>query len=91
MAGVAIAAALLPPAAVTGISLVLYPSRAVNSLVLTLENVCGLMAGGLCGTVLLDIQPRKYYERTGARRVIIRTALVLVILLGLLCVTSFLL
>ncbi|MBU7045790.1 MAG: TIGR00341 family protein, partial [Theionarchaea archaeon] len=76
MAGVAIAAALLPPAAVTGICLVLYPSRAINSLVLPLENVFGLMAGGLCATFLLDIRPRRYYEQVVARKVIFRTAVV---------------
>ncbi|MBU7048167.1 MAG: TIGR00341 family protein, partial [Theionarchaea archaeon] len=60
-----------------------------NSLVLPLENVFGLMAGGLCATFLLDIRPRRYYEQVVARKVIFRTAVVLVILLGLLCVTSF--
>jgi len=89
IAGVAIAAALLPPAAVTGISLVLYPSKAVSSLVLTLENVLGLMVGGPCATLLLDIRPRRYYERAIARKVIVRAALVLVILLVLLCMLTF--
>lgn len=91
IAGVAIAAALLPPAVVTGIALVLYPSKAVTSLVLVFENVLGLMVGGLCATLFLDIEPRRYHERVHARAFIVRTSVVLVILLVLLVVISFLL
>jgi uncharacterized membrane protein len=90
IAGVAIAAALLPPAVVVGISLVLYPSRAVDSLVLTLENVLGLMAGGLCAVLFLDIEPRRYHQRVLAKRFIARVSLVLAVLLGLLLVLTFL-
>lgn len=89
IAGVAVAAALLPPAAVTGIALVLYPSEAVASFVLTLENVLGLMAGGLLATLFLDIEPRKYHRRVPARKFILRTSVVLIILLVLLFVLSF--
>lgn len=91
IAGVAIAAALLPPAVVTGISFSLYPPQVINSLTLTLENVLGLMVGSLSATLLLDIGPRKYYERVVARKFIARTALVLIILLALLFILSLLL
>jgi len=91
IAGVAIAAALLPPAVVTGISFFLYPLSAINPLTLTLENVLGLMAGSLSATLLLDIGPRKYYERVVAKKFIARTFLVLIILLALLFVFSLLL
>lgn len=88
IAGVAIAAALLPPAVVTGISLVLYPSEFVNPLILTFENVLGLMAGSLLATLLLDIGPRRYYKRVVARKSIIRASLILIALLILLYVFS---
>jgi len=90
IAGVAIAAALLPPAVVTGISFVLYPLMAINSMILTLENVLGLMAGSLSATLLLDIGPRKYYEKVVARKFIVRTYLVLIALLVLLFAFSLL-
>ncbi len=90
IAGVAIAAALLPPAVVTGISFILYPVRAMNPLILTLENVLGLMAGSLSATLLLDIGPRRYYERVVARKFIARTSLALIILLALLFAFSLL-
>lgn len=86
IAGVAIAAALLPPAVVTGVSLVLYPEKALSSFTLTLENVLGLMSGGLFATIVLDIGPRKYYEKKVARRFIIRAT---TILFGLLTVLFF--
>lgn len=91
IAGVAIAAALLPPAVVTGICLVLHPQEAANPLVLTLENVFGLMAGSLLAILVLDIEPRRHYRRTVARRIIVRISLILVIFLGLLFISSWLL
>ena len=91
VAGVAIAAALLPPAVTTGISFVLYPSSAVSSMILTFENVLGLMAGSLFATLILNIGPRRYYEKVVARRFIIRISLFLVALLALLFISSLLL
>jgi uncharacterized hydrophobic protein (TIGR00341 family) len=88
IAGVAIAAALLPPAVVAGISLVLYRQEAIRPLVLTLENVLGLMAGSLAATLVLEIGPRRYYRKAAARKLFVRTGLVLVILLVLLSVFS---
>jgi uncharacterized hydrophobic protein (TIGR00341 family) len=89
IAGVAIAAALLPPAVVTGISVILYPSEAVNPLLLSLENVLGLMAGSLIATLFLDIRPRRYYKKTAARRIILRTSLIVTAILIVLWVFSF--
>lgn len=89
--GVAIAAALLPPAVVTGITIVLYPHQTLIPLALTLENVLGLMAGSLSATLILDISPRRYYERVVARKFIARISLVLIILLALLFTFSLLL
>ncbi|HOP09775.1 MAG TPA: TIGR00341 family protein, partial [Candidatus Methanofastidiosa archaeon] len=81
LAGVAIAAALLPPAAVTGILLILAPSKAFEAFTITMENILGLMTGGLFASLLLDIVPRKYYERSSARRMTIRIISALVIMI----------
>jgi uncharacterized membrane protein len=89
IAGVAVAAALLPPAVVTGISSVLYPSRMLAPCVLMLQNVLGLMAGSLIATLLLNIGPRAYYREILAKRLILRTIIVLNLLLLLLSVISF--
>lgn len=88
IAGVAIAAALLPPAVVSGISLVLYPEEFITPLVLTLENVLGLMAGSLAATSILHIRPRRIHRKAVARRLIFRTASVLAVLLSLLILVS---
>ncbi len=84
IAGVAIAAALLPPAVVVGIAFALYPQDAIDAIILTLENVLGLMAGSLSAVIILGIGPRKYYEKTVARKFIVRTTLFIIILLVLL-------
>ncbi len=84
IAGVAIAAALLPPAVVSGISLYLYPMEFIKPLIMTFDNILGLMTGSLAATLFLKIGPRRYYEKVIARRYISRTTTVLVILLALL-------
>ncbi|MCD6370065.1 MAG: TIGR00341 family protein [Thermoplasmata archaeon] len=84
IAGIAIAAALLPPAAVTGISLALSPEIYLRPLILTLENVLGLMAGALFAFPVLKIGPRKYYEKEKAGKFMIRVALVISLLFLLL-------
>ncbi len=88
IAGVAIAAAILPPAVVTGISIAMYSTEIIGALMLTLENLVGLMAGGLSATLILDIGPRKYYEKTIAKGFIVRTFLAIILLLLLLFVFS---
>ncbi|MBU7031896.1 MAG: TIGR00341 family protein [Theionarchaea archaeon] len=89
IAGVAVAAALLPPAVVTGITGVLYPSRMLGPCILTLQNVLGLMAGSLAATLLLNIGPRAYYRKVLAKRLIVRTIIVLSMLLLLSAIVSF--
>ena len=81
LAGVAIAAALVPPLTVFGISLGAgWMTVAAGSLVLTLENVVGLLVGSLVAAQTLGISPRRYYEKKVARHHILRTALVLALL-----------
>jgi len=84
LAGVAIAAALLPPAAVTGILMVLEPSKSLGAFTITIENILGLMTGGLFASLLLDIVPRGSYERSAAKKMTIRIIIVLSILIILL-------
>jgi uncharacterized hydrophobic protein (TIGR00341 family) len=91
IAGVAIAAALLPPAVVTGISIPLFPSGAVKALVLTLQNVVGLIAGSIIGVSFLHIGPRNLFAQVEARQVIIRIAWFLAITILFLVIISFIL
>jgi len=89
MAGVSIAAALLPPAVVAGVSLHLFPSKSVNALLLTLENVIGLMAGGLLATLIMRIGPRQYYRQIQAKKFFVRIGATFMLLLVILLVLTF--
>jgi uncharacterized hydrophobic protein (TIGR00341 family) len=84
IAGVAIAAALLPPTVVAGIAVVMYQVSTLYALVLVFENVIGLMAGALIATLVLDIAPRKNQEQIAAKKYVLQTAAVIALLLGLL-------
>jgi len=88
IAGVAIAAALLPPTAVMGIALVLMQENLLPSTVLVLENVIGMVAGALIATLTLRIGPREYYEQISARRFITRTVLLIIVLIAVLLALS---
>lgn len=90
IAGVAIAAALLPPAVVTGISLALFLAGAVKAIVLTLQNVIGLIAGSIIGVIFLHIGPRDIFAQIQSRQVIIRVVWFLAILILFLMIISFL-
>ncbi|MCU0631424.1 MAG: TIGR00341 family protein [Methanolinea sp.] len=90
IAGVAVAAALLPPALVSGLSIVLYPEGTLNALILTLQNAIGLMAGGIVATIALQIKPRSYREEMAAKTILMRVIITLVILVLLLALIPFL-
>ena len=90
VAGVAVAAALLPPAVVAGIALAVYPQGAFGAIVLTLENVAGLMAGSLIGAIALQVGPRSYREKVSAKTLAVRIGWVLVILIMILLFLSVL-
>ncbi|NJE84908.1 TIGR00341 family protein [Thermococcus sp. CX2] len=84
LAGVSIAAALVPPTTVIGISLVMgWLDVFGGSLILTLENVLGLLTGSLLGLYILNVSPRSYYERRAARLYTKRTMLVLASMIAL--------
>jgi len=90
IAGVGIAAALLPPAVVTGISVVLFPEGAIKAVVLTLQNVVGLIAGSIIGVMFLHIGPRDLFAQAQSRQIIIHAAWFLAILIIFLLIVSFL-
>ena len=88
IAGIAIAAALIPPIVVSGIALAIYPSEAMKPIVLSLENIIGLMFGGLLAILVLRIEPRRYYERAKAKEMLFRIYLTFAILLALMLIIS---
>lgn len=90
IAGVAIAAALLPPAVVTGISLVLAPEGAFRALTLTLQNVVGLITGSVIGVVFMHIGPRDLFSQYRSKQVLTRVAWILAVIILLLVILSFL-
>ncbi len=90
IAGVAIAAALLPPAVVTGIALVWLPSGFLDALTLTLQNVVGLITGSLIGVVFLKIGPRDLYVHYSVQKSLARIGWLLAVLIALLAGISFL-
>lgn len=90
IAGVAIAAALLPPAVVTGIALAWHPAGFLDALTLTLQNVVGLVTGSLIGVIFLKIGPRDLFAHYQAKKTIARIAWFLAAMIVLLAGISFL-
>ncbi len=88
-AGVAISVALVPPAAVTGIMLVLQPGESIYPAIIVAQNVLGLMAGSLMSVMVLNIGPRRYYEKIVARRLLARTGIAVAFLILLTLVPFF--
>lgn len=89
LVGVAIAAALVPPAAVTGIGLALLDWKIFSgSFILTSSNIIGLILGCMIVFFLRGITPRKYYQKEKARRYLIITILIYIVLSVLLGLSS---
>jgi conserved hypothetical protein TIGR00341 len=88
IAGVAVAAALIPPTVVAGILFIVDPVRAFPSLILVLENVIGLLAGALVATLILRIAPRTQGEKSIAQRIVLRAASVIALLIIILFILS---
>ena len=86
--GVAIAAALVPPAAVAGIGIALGDFDIFSSaLTLTFANIIGLILGMMVVFFLEGISPRKYFEKEKAQKQMIVTISIFIgfgILLGVL-------
>lgn len=90
LVGVAIAAALVPPATVTGIGIAFFDWEIFSGgLLLTSSNIIGLILGCMIVFFLKGITPRKYYEKENAKKYLIITILAyaaLSLLLGVLSV-----
>ncbi len=82
LVGVAIAAALVPPLAVSGLSLALGNMHdAEESFVLAMTYLFGLKVGEILTLELKGFTPRKYWEASKARKYRIRALLVFSIIL----------
>ena len=82
LAGVSIAAALVPPTTVIGISLAMgWWEVFEGSTILTVENVLGLLTGSLAALYILNVSPRSYYEKRAARMYTKRTLWALLLLI----------
>lgn len=92
LVGVAIAAALVPPAAVAGIGIAMFDFDIFSSaLTLTAANIIGLVLGMMIVFFIGGVTPRKFFEKEKAHNHMIITILVFVglsILLGILSLKS---
>lgn len=90
IAGVAVAAALLPPAVVIGIALVLVPESALRAITLTFQNVIGLATGALIALIALQVRPRSFRQQWRAKKYLKRVVSALAILVALIVILSYL-
>jgi uncharacterized membrane protein len=87
LVGVAIAVAIVPPAAVSGIGLALLNAKLfVGALILTIIYLFGLQLGSTLMLRIRGVQPRRYYQQTEAKK---HSAYSIFILALLLVVLSF--
>jgi len=90
LVGVAIAAALVPPSAVAGIGLSLWDLDIfTNSLLLTIQNVIGLILGMMSVFFVKRITPRKYHEKEKGKQYIIITISIFIALSVIVGIISF--
>lgn len=90
LVGVAIAAALVPPAAVAGIGIALWDFEIFsNALTLTGANIIGLVLGMMIIFFIGGVTPRKFYEKEKAQRHMIITITIFIGLSVLLGFLSF--
>lgn len=69
LVGVAVAVALVPPAAVCGIGLALdKPHLFIGALLLTFTSLYGLNVGSILLLLLKGVSPRRYYEKAKAKK-----------------------
>jgi uncharacterized hydrophobic protein (TIGR00341 family) len=84
IAGVAIAAAIVPPTVVAGIVLTIDPIRLFSSVLLVAGQIVGLIAGALVAVALMRIEPRNIHDKAAARRYRIWSVATAIILFALL-------
>lgn len=90
LVGVAIAAALVPPSTVAGIGLSLWELDIfANSLILTIQNVIGLILGMMSVFFVKKITPRKYHEKEKGKKYMIITISIFIALSVIVGIISF--
>lgn len=90
LVGVAIAAALVPPAVVTGIGIAILDFDIfINALTLTSANLLGLVLGTMAVFYILGVTPRKYFEKEKAKQYITITIAVFTVLSIILGILTF--
>lgn len=90
IAGVAIAAAIIPPTVVAGLVLVLQPMSLITTALLVAGQVVGLIAGALVAVTVLKIKPRDTRDQNIARRYMTWSVAMIVLLIVLLLWISWL-
>lgn len=90
IAGVAVAAALLPPLVVAGLTTVMSFENTASAVLITLDNVIGLIAGTLIATLMFGIVPRRTEQKSVAKYFIHRTCILILILIVILALLSLL-
>lgn len=82
LVGVAVAVALLPPAAVSGIGLALSDLNLfLGSFVLTIVNLLGLELGSTLMLKIKGVSPRIYYQKAKSRKQSVYSIIILILLL----------
>lgn len=90
LVGVAIAAALVPPAVVTGIGVAMLDYDIfINALTLTIANLFGLILGTMTVFYIMGVTPRRFFEKQKARKYITYTISVFVVLSIILGILTF--
>ena len=90
LVGVAIAAALVPPSAVAGIGLSLWELDIfINSILLTIQNVIGLILGMITVFFVKKITSRKYHQKEKGKRYMIVTISIFITLCIVVGIISF--
>jgi uncharacterized hydrophobic protein (TIGR00341 family) len=84
IAGVAIAAAIIPPMAVMGIVLVIQPPSLIAAALLVVGQVVGLVVGALLAVAMLKVRPRSSRDQAIAQRYLKRSVALIVLLFALL-------
>jgi uncharacterized hydrophobic protein (TIGR00341 family) len=91
LVGVAIAVAIVPPAAVSGIGLALFNTKLFSgAFVLTLIYLFGLQLGSTLMLRIRGVLPRKYYQQSEARKHSAYSILILALLLIILSIVVIL-
>jgi uncharacterized hydrophobic protein (TIGR00341 family) len=90
LVGIGVSIALLPPAAVAGIALALFRTNALSALALAFDNIIGVLIGGFLGVFYFRLGPAEWGRQQRARRTLLRTFGILLVLLVLLVLNLYL-